>query len=198
MTTRISNVSKAEFEERRNRFFEDVEFFTIQRADGSVKKVKSLKRPDENVRFNPNHGKDGKFVSGSGTSGAGKYTPADENTQSIHQSQVDKLAGSEYDNGTYDLATLKPVEYAKGYQTTFCQIGDDYSAKEYADKVNEFLSVSSDGKSCAGKFEGTPEISWNIPDKKTAIELAQKYNQKSIWDWENGEEIDTGGTGERK
>ena len=80
---------------------------------------------------------------------------------------------------------------------TFCQIGDKYSNSEYADKVNEFLGVSSDGKTLAGKFEGTAEISFHVKDRATAERLGQKYNQISIWDWENMDEIKTGGTGRR-
>ena len=90
------------------------------------------------------------------------------------------------------------MEYDDGYQVTFCQIGDDYTASVYADRVNEFLGYSSDGRTLAGKFEGTPEISFHVPDRATAIRLARKYNQISIWDWENGDEIRTGGTGRRR
>ena len=78
---------------------------------------------------------------------------------------------------------------------TFSQIGDNYSDADYADKVNEFLGVSSDGKVLAGKFEGTPEISFHCNSKATAVRLAKKYNQISIWDWGKCDEIKTGGTG---
>ena len=63
--------------------------------------------------------------------------------------------------------------------------------------------ASSDGVITAGKFGGTPEISFNVANRDTAIRLAKKYNQISIWDWAeftrsgNGE-ILKGGTGERK
>lgn len=109
-----------------------------------------------------------------------------------------RLAGPEYEDGTYDLNTLTKVEYDRGYQVTFSQIGDNYSAEEYAGKVNEFLAVSSDGKTLAGKFESTPEISFHVNSRSTAIRLAQKYNQISIWDWGNCDEIKTGGTGRRE
>lgn len=118
-------------------------------------------------------------------------------TQRQHQEAVNRLNGPEYSDGTYDLGTMKPVEYDSGYQVTFSQIGDNYSDAEYADRVNEFLAVSSDGKTLAGKFEGTPEISFHCNDRATAVRLAQKYNQISIWDWGNCDEIKTGGTGRR-
>lgn len=118
-------------------------------------------------------------------------------TQDAHKSAVEELSKDKYEDGTYDISNYKPVEYENGYQVTFCQIGDNYSAKDYDSKVNEFLSVSSDGKVLAGKFEGTPEISFHVSSKSEAIALAQKYNQISVWDWKNCDEIKTGGTGRR-
>ena len=81
---------------------------------------------------------------------------------------------------------------------TFWQIGDDYTNVEYMRKVNEFLRVSSDGRTAAGKFGGSPEISFHVPDRATALRLARKYNQISVWDWEKADEIKTGGTGRRR
>lgn len=118
-------------------------------------------------------------------------------TQAEHQAAISALSSDDYDSGTYDINTMEQVSYPKGYQVTFSQIGDNYSDAEYADKVNEFLNISSDGKVLAGKFEGTPEISFHCNSKSTAIRLAKKYNQISIWDWGKCDEIKTGGTGER-
>ena len=132
-----------------------------------------------------------------GGSGGGGFAKATLKTQNEHKSAIVKLSGKEYNDGTYDVATLKPVEFDNGYQVTFCQIGDNYSDKEYADLVNEFYALSSDGKSYAGKFESTPEVSFHFNSKEDAIRLAKKYNQISIWDWEKMEPIFTGGTGRR-
>ena len=118
-------------------------------------------------------------------------------TQEIHKEAIEELKKDKYPDGTYDISKFKPVEYDSGYQVTFCQIGDNYSAKDYDARCNEFLSVSKDGITSAGKFEGTPEISFCVPDRETAIALAKKYNQISIWDWKNCDEIKTGGTGRR-
>ena len=123
---------------------------------------------------------------------------ADKTTKNKHASVIQKLNTPDYEDGTYDTETLEPIEYPDGFQVTFCQIGDDYSDDDYSDKVNEFLGVSSDKKTLAGKFEGTPEISFHVKDRETAEKLAKKYNQISIWDWENGDEISTGGTGRRE
>lgn len=129
-----------------------------------------------------------------GGGGSGKATSA---TKREHQSAIDRLRSRDYDDGTYSVTSLKPVDFEDGYQVTFCQIGDDYSDEEYAEKVNEFYRFSSDGESYAGKFQSEPEISFHVNSLEEAIRLAKKYNQISIWDWAKGEPIDTGGTGRR-
>ena len=118
-------------------------------------------------------------------------------TQGEHRAAIAQLRGSDYPDGTYDIKTKKTVTYARGYQVTFCQIGDNYSDSEYASKVNEFLRVSSDGQSSAGKFGGEPEVSFHVNSRSMAIRLAKKYNQISVWDWKNEIEIETGGTGRK-
>ena len=119
------------------------------------------------------------------------------NTQEKHAQAVAELSKDTYTDGTYDIDTKQAVEFDSGYQVTFCQIGDDYSPDEYDSKVHEFLSVSSDGKTYAGKFESTPEISFHVNDREVAVRLAKKYNQISIWDWQNCRDEKTGGTGRR-
>ena len=115
-----------------------------------------------------------------------------------HTEQINRLETGAYEDGTYNLDTLEQISYDYGYQVTFCQIGDNYTADEYADKCNEFIAVSSDGVVSAGKFEGTPEVSFHVSDLNIAVSLAKKYNQISIWDWAGIDEIGTGGTGKRE
>ena len=135
---------------------------------------------------------------GSSASFGKRFATATERTQSEHRNIVRQLSSDSYEDGTYNVGTLTQVSYERGYQVTFCQIGDRYSDSEYRDKVNEFLMHSSDGVTSAGKFEGEPEISFNVASRREAIRLAQKYNQISVWDWRNQEEIKTGGTGRRR
>ena len=118
-----------------------------------------------------------------------------DDLQKKHKDQIKKLADDKFEDGTYELDTLKPVNYNQGYQATFRLIGDRYTNKEYQERVKEFLQASSDSKISAGKFGGEPEISFHINDYDTAYNLGKKYNQISIWDWKNNEEIKTGGTG---
>lgn len=126
-----------------------------------------------------------------------RMIPLYEKMKQRHDAIISRLSKDDYDSGTYDMETLKPISYNSGFQVTFSQIGDDYDNDTYYKLCKEFLKESSDGKICAGKFEGTPEISFNVGNREKAIELAQKYNQISIWDWANADEIRTGGRGRR-
>lgn len=110
-------------------------------------------------------------------------TTATVNTQSEHKKAVAELSKDKYEDGTYDINSKKTVDFNDGYQVTFCQIGDNYSDSEYAKKVNECLKNSSDGKTYAGKFEGTPEISFHWNNRDDAVKYAKANNQISIWDW---------------
>lgn len=116
-------------------------------------------------------------------------------TKDLHTTAINNLTALE--DGTYDLATLTPVSFNHGYQVTFCQIGDDYTADDYEFMVAMFSEVSEDGKTYVGKFEGSAEVSFLFADKLTAIKYAKMFNQVSVWDWKNCEEIKTGGTGRR-
>ena len=123
--------------------------------------------------------------------------------QQFFNSQIAKLESDNYSEGTYDIQTLKQISYNSGFQVTFCQIGDNYTNKEFADLTREFLGHSSDRVVSAGKFGGTPEISFNVASREVAIELGKKYNQESVLDWAMLAEdfgkafISTGGTGRR-
>ena len=126
---------------------------------------------------------------------------SENSTQSVHKRAIAELNDSRYEDGTYDITTKKSVSFSNGYQVTFCQIGDNYTDADYQQKVNECLKMSSDGKTYAGKFGGSPEISFHCNSKEEAIAYAKANNQISIWDWAadngNGAEIDCGGSGDR-
>ena len=105
------------------------------------------------------------------------------------------LMSDEYEDGTYDVEMLEMVEYNDGYQVTYCQIGDNYAENEHDELIKEFLLQTDDERVSLGKFEGIPEHSFHFSSKEKAIKYAKKYNQISIWDWENQCEIEIGGTG---
>ena len=118
-------------------------------------------------------------------------------TKDLHAEAIEKLSSPTFSDGTYNLATLESVEFDYGYQVTFCQIGDDYTADDYDFIVAMFTEISEDGQVYAGKFDGSAEISFLVKNKGIAIKYAKMFNQISIWDWKNCDEIKTGGTGRR-
>lgn len=110
--------------------------------------------------------------------------------------RIATLNSANFPNGTYDIRTFAPVTYSTGYQVTFCQVGDNYGEKEFMWLVARFAALSDDAGISAGVY-GNAEISFHIADKGVAVALAHAYNQISVWDWANGCEILTGGTGKR-
>lgn len=125
--------------------------------------------------------------------------------QSYIQNKISTKTKKDYDaglekinkistDGTYDLETGSSKDYSDGYQVTFSMTDMDFDDKTYQDLVEKF-KTHDHGTVDAGKYEGYPEISFNVTDLKTAAKLATKYNQISIWDWKNGKIIPTKGTG---
>lgn len=125
--------------------------------------------------------------------------------QSYIQNKISTKTKKDYDaslekinkiptDGTYDLETGSSKDYSDGYQVTFSMTNMDFDDKTYRDLVEKF-KTHDHGTVDAGKYEGYPEISFNVTDLKTAAKLATKYNQISIWDWKNGKIIPTKGTG---
>ena len=118
-------------------------------------------------------------------------------TMKAHKTAIKALNVETFEDGTYDLSTLETVEFNHGYQVSFCNVGDKYNDDDYEFITTMFSEASEDGKTYLGKFCGTAEISYLFTNKETAIKYAKMFNQVSIWDWKNCEEIKTGGTGER-
>lgn len=54
--------------------------------------------------------------------------------------------------------------------------------------VAEFANAT-DGNAYAGVFGEVPEVSFHFMSKSEALKVASQYNQVSIWDWENMNEI---------
>ena len=46
-----------------------------------------------------------------------------------HKIAVEKLKSAKYEDGTYDIETLKTVDFKNGYQVSFWQIGDCNAAR---------------------------------------------------------------------
>lgn len=112
---KIPNIPEAEFEERRERFFEPAEYFTIKKADGTVKRVRASTKPVErerpNTRMNDVHDpKTGRFGFKSGRSktlpnGDIQYTDTKNRTTLFKRVNGEQFAGelrSAYDRTSPD------------------------------------------------------------------------------------------------
>lgn len=96
---------------------------------------------------------------------------------------VKQLLSSE--DGTFDLETGKPVEYNSGFQLAFQTTASEkeggMSDEEYDRTVDEIVKLTG-AKPELGCFE-VPEISFHVEDRLKAIQLMEKFNQHSIWNW---------------
>lgn len=112
----------------------------------------------------------------------------DEDVSRNVKKGIKDIDNKKYDDGTYDINTKKLVSFNEGYQATFQQLGDKYTDKEFGALVKKYSSMT-DGKVYAGKFGGSPEVSFHFKNEKDAIEICEKYNQVSYWDWKTMSEI---------
>ena len=99
--------------------------------------------------------------------------------------KLKNLIGKE--QATYDLETGERIEHASGFQVAFQQTTDEYTDDEYDAKVNE-VAKQTGSRAQAGVY-GEPEVSFRVDDLDKAMEIAEKYNQISIWDWKEMREI---------
>lgn len=95
---------------------------------------------------------------------------------------------SKENNVTLDTETGEAVKFDKGYSVSFQQSTDNYSDKEFDEKVNECKNICN-GKLYAGKYGGDAEPSFYTEDLSSAKEIMYKYNQESIYDWETDDYI---------
>ena len=124
----------------------------------------------------------GKFVSAKGKKNINNGQLGKE-----YRDKLENLKGKE--DGTYNLDTGEKVEFnGVGYNVSFQQTTDNYTNKQYYDKITECREMC-DGNVYGGVFGGVPEISFYTKDLDVAIKIMKKYNQHSIWDNSIGDVI---------
>ena len=95
-------------------------------------------------------------------------------------------------DGTYDIHTGETIAYTAGYCFSFHQNEPDssgnfksiygrYSEAEY-DRIANELAEKYDLPINIGVYGGAPEVSFYSSDLKTAMSIAEQYNQQSIYD----------------
>ena len=115
---------------------------------------------------------------------------ADERTMAYHTRLLGALVRGRYDDdAVYDLQDFSKETYTSGYQVTFIHKGANYTPREYARVVNEFLRYAVDHKANISKFNGYPEVTFRIQGIRDAYRLARKYQQTSIFDWATNEDV---------
>ena len=112
------------------------------------------------------------------------YEKGNKDSINYRDKITDVAKNSKEDNVTLDVETGKPVNFEKGYSVSFQQSTDNYTDEEYAEKIAECRD-KCDGKVYAGKYGGDAEASFHTDNIDDAKELMYKYNQESIYDWEN-------------
>jgi len=169
----------------------DIEKFRKRRASRILSRLDAKFEESDHPRD-----ENGRFTSGGGSGKkadepqAVKKTTYEKTTSKYRQKRNDlaKKVASE-DDGTFDLDTGKPVSFDKGFQVSFQTTdSEEYGSggfmkdRDY-DRAVDDLSKRLGSKPYMGRF-GDPEISFHAMDYNTAMELATKYNQHSIWNWE--------------
>lgn len=88
------------------------------------------------------------------------------------------------DDGTYDFASGKMIEYTSGYQVSFvrpeafeCLSCDGW------DIISSHLSEHLSSALHIGVYQGEAEISFYTSSEEKATQTMETYNQESMLDW---------------
>lgn len=127
-----------------------------------------------------------------------KSVESGKNSGKVYKNTMSKIRNFKAkSDGTYDFETGKPKDYPDGYSVSFHQNEPDakgnwksdygrYSDADYDKNVSDMVKETG-GELNIGYFAGTPEVSVWVKDFKTAVKMAKKHNQHSVWDWKAGD-----------
>ena len=146
------------------------------------------------LKFNPNHGPDGRFTTGSAIGGISDRTVRDGGIS------INAKTGKEPKTG-YMVAV-----HSERAVWISASDADDKAKRDAAiDKFKkDNMDILSQGDVFLGTWKDpdTGEISLDISkcvqDRDEAVKFATEHNEKAIWDIINMENIDTGGTGKKE
>ena len=134
----------------------------------------------------------------SGEKSESKKVDNSKNSGKVYTNTMSKIRNFKAkEEGTFDFETGKPKSYPNGYSVSFHQNEPDengkwksdygrYSEKDYDKNVADLVNETG-GELNIGYFAGTPEVSVWVKDFKTAVKMAKKHNQHSIWNWKRGD-----------
>ena len=118
---------------------------------------------------------------------SGKFDSKDDSARGKDYREKIKKVFDEHkgvEDGTFDMETGKKIMKTDGYSVSFLQSSDNDDDSAFARKCEE-CRKKCDGNVYVGVYGNDPEPSFYTKDRKTAMEIMRKYNQESIWDWEN-------------
>ena len=98
------------------------------------------------------------------------------------------------EDGTFSATTGERLDLTEGFCVTFHQnlkIGDEYGAYD-DDTYSKMCAITKHELKSSDVYigyYGNPEVSFNCPDEKTAMDFAIKHNQKSIYNCKTGKTI---------
>ena len=98
------------------------------------------------------------------------------------------------EDGTFSATTGERLDLTEGFCVTFHQnlkIGDEYGAYD-DDTYSKMCAITKHELKSSDVYigyYGNPEVSFNCPDEKTAMDFAVRHNQKSIYNCKTGKTI---------
>ena len=159
-------------------------------------------------KYNPNHGKDGRFTTGGA---AAMFVPMGAKAARIagQSAQITAETGGSTistKNGSVPKSGFMVAVDADRSKVIKVDLDDPNAEKKLASEIKKYMDDNKDKLSEKGKFLGTwqdtatgdlyLDVSTHVRNKAEAVELGRKNNQIAIWDVKNMAEINTGGTGE--
>lgn len=146
-------------------------------------------------KFNPYHGKDGRFASAPG--GGGAVGGISHRTVTGGGISIHVKSGKEPKSGYMCAVYSDRAEWIKGDAVK--------DPAKRTEAIKKFMEKNKDVLADKNNYLGTwydtesgnisLDISRNFRNKNQAVKYAREHNEKAIWDVKNMVEIPTGGTG---
>jgi hypothetical protein len=162
-------------------------------------------RAEDVLKYNPNHGKDGRF-------GSSKIGGASRSNSGVKRTTSSSIMDAVRENHGLSI-TVKGRQPRSGYMVALPGHNKEVKSADFFDstKGKEILSSYMKEKRAElsqpgahlGLWHDTAhdevvlDISIKVSDRNSAISLGKQHDQQAIWDVKNGQEISTGGTGGR-
>lgn len=146
-------------------------------------------------KYNPYHGKDGRFASAPG--GGGAVGGISQRTVTGGGISIHVKSGKEPKSGYMCAVYAERASWIKGDAVK----DPAKRTKAIKDFMEKNKDVLADKNNYLGTWYDTStgnislDISRNFKNKNEAVKYAREHNEKAIWDVKNMAEISTGGTG---